>query len=270
MKQKASSVLAYAGALAGFALATASGAVITFESVPLGAPNGPSGVWNGQAGGGALTIDGISFSNSYTTFPGGFISWDGFAYSNQTDTTTPGFGNQYSSIAGGGAGGSSQYALSFGDGASIKFASSTNLTDLGTSITNTTYAGLVMLNGDPVFGAKKFGGVLGNDPDFFKLTITGYVGGSATGAMTDFYLADFRFENNSLDYIVDEWTLLDFSPLGTVDELRFTYTSSDTGRFGINTPTYFAVDNFLSPVPEPSAILLAMLGGIGAVIRRRR
>ncbi|NJM37692.1 MAG: DUF4465 domain-containing protein [Akkermansiaceae bacterium] len=261
-------MLVYASTLLGFALATASGAVVTFESVPLGAPNGPSGVWNGQAGTGGLTIDGVNFNNSYTAFEGGFFDWRGFAYSNKTDTTTPGFGNQFSSIAGGGAGGSSQYALSYANGASIKFTSNTNLTDLGTSITNTTYAGLSMLNGDSF--AKKFGGISGNDPDFFKLTITGYVGGSAVGSPLDFYLADFRFEDNSRDYIIDEWTFLNLSPLGTVDELRFSYTSSDNGDFGINTPVYFALDNFLSPVPEPSAFLLVMLGGIGAVIRRRR
>jgi hypothetical protein len=266
MKQKASSVLAYASAFVGLALATASGAVVTFESVPLGAPNGPAGVWNGQAGGGGLTIDGANFNNSYTDFGGGFFGWEGFAYSNKTDTTTPGSGNQFSSIAGGGAGGSSQYALSFGDGASIKFASSIDLSGLGASITNTTYAGLSMLTGDSF--AKKFGGISGNDPDFFRLTISGYSGGAATGASVDFYLADFRFADNSRDYIVNQWTYVNFSPLGAADEIRFTYASSDAGRFGINTPTYFAIDNLLA-VPEPSSSLLALLGSL-ALLRRRR
>jgi hypothetical protein len=264
MKQKASSALAYASALVGLTLATAAGAVVTFESVPLGIPNGPSGVWNGQAGGGALTINGVTFSNNYNA---SFSSWNGFSFSNKIDATSPGFGNQYSAYPGGGADDSSQYGVSFGNGASITFASSMDLSGLGASITNTTYAGLAMLNGDAF--SKKFGGILGNDPDFFRLTISGYSGGTSTGTFVDFYLADFRPENNSLDYIVDEWTNVDFSPLGVVDQIRFSYASSDVGAFGINTPTYFAIDNLLITIPEPSSSLLALLGGV-ALLRRRR
>ena len=53
--------------------------------------------------------------------------------------------------------------------------------------------------------AKKFGGTTGNDPDFFKVTVKGYKGGVLTTDSVPFYLADFRFANNALDYIVDSW-----------------------------------------------------------------
>ena len=115
--------------------------------------------------------------------------------------------------------------------------------------------------------AKKFGGVDGTESDFFRLTIHGYAGGLSTGTV-DFYLADFRFGNSGQDYIVDEWTFVDFSALGSVDELRFSFASSDVGAFGINTPLYFAMDDFLA-VPEPST-LLASLAGFGLLLRRRR
>jgi Domain of unknown function (DUF4465)/PEP-CTERM motif len=138
---------------------------------------------------------------------------------------------------------------------------------MGASISNTTYTGLSMQNGDAF--AKKFGGVLGNDPDYLKLTISGFASGIATGTLVDFYLADFRFANNSQDYIINKWTFVDFSTLGTVDEIRFSYASSDVGQFGINTPTYFALDNFLA-VPEPSAMVLGLLGSLGLLSRRRR
>jgi len=264
MKYHPLQVLAQAGTLFSLALAPAIAATVNFENVPLGNPNGPSGVWNGQAGSGGLNIGGAGFNNSYTDFGGGFYSWDGFAFSNHTDVTTAGYGNQFSAYPGTGAGGSSQYALGY-SGATISIGL-TDLTGTGGFITNTTYAALSMLNGDGF--AKKFSGVTGNDPDFLKLTISGFAGGIAAGTPIDFYLADFRFADNSQDYIVNQWTYVDFSPLGTVDEIRFGFASSDVGMFGINTPTYFALDN-LTAVPEPSSILLVFLSGNCLFARRR-
>lgn len=264
MKTKKCRVLLFASTLLTLGLALPATGAITFETVQLGSPNGPAGVWNGQAGSGNQTVEGVGFNNSYTDYGGGYYGWDGFSYSNHTDTTTAGNGNQYSSYAGGGAGGSSQYAVGYGSSA-ITF----NLADTagkGAYITNTTYAALSMLNGDAF--AKKFGGVSGNEADYLKLTISGFAGGIPTANKVDFYLADFRFADNSQDYIVDDWTYVDFSPLGLVDEIRFSYESSDVGGFGINTPTYFAIDN-LSAIPEPSSILLG-LSGICLVWRRNR
>ena len=45
-----------------------------------------------------FTSRGVQFNNNFTDFGGGFTGWEGFARSTKTDTTTPGFGNQYSSI----------------------------------------------------------------------------------------------------------------------------------------------------------------------------
>ncbi len=252
-------MLAYASVTIGLSLANASAATVTFEGQLSGA-----NTYNNNAGaGGAFVIGDSSFPNDYNA---SFDSWSGFAISNTTDNTTPGYFNQYSAITGNGAGGSSTYAVSYSQ-TWVKFATTLDLNGLGSSITNTTYAALSMLNGDSF--AKKFGGASGNDPDFFKLTILGFNGGTATGTLVDFYLADFRFVDNSQDYVINQWTSVDFSPLGMVDEIRFDYTSSDVGRFGINTPTYFALDNFLA-VPEPSAAVLSVLGSLGLLSRRRR
>ena len=261
MKSKASQILA--SAIMAFSITAASAATVTFEGQLSGA-----GTYNNNAGAsGAFVIGGASFSNSYDPTYG---SWYGFAISNTTDTTTSDYTN-YSALPGSGAGGSSTYAISYNaagyDAASVKFATTQNLFGMGASITNATYTGLSMLTGDAF--AKKFGGVTGSDPDFFKLTISGYTGGAATGTAVDFFLADFRFANGSQDYIVNKWTFVDFSALGTVDEIRFSYTSSDVGRFGINTPTYFAMDNFLA-VPEPSVAVMSVLGCLGLLSRRRR
>ncbi|MDB6080558.1 MAG: hypothetical protein JWO82_4305 [Akkermansiaceae bacterium] len=252
--------LATAGATALLALNSASAATITFDELPLGS----GGYWNGStAPAGGPTSQGATFHNDYTA---SFDSWSGFAYSNLGDTTTAGFGNQYSSFAGGGVGGTGNFALAYiFDPAVVTFNGLVDMTGGGASITNTTYAGLSMQNGDSF--AKKFGGVSGNDADYFLLTIQGYAGGIATGAAVNFYLADFRFADNSQDYIVKDWTNVDLSPLGQVDEIRFSLSSSDNGNFGMNTPAYFAIDN-LTSVPEPSAAVLALAGA--AFLRRRR
>ena len=239
-------------------------AVIDFESVPLGAPNGPGGVWNGQSGSGNLPINGTTFSNTFTDF-GSFTAWTGFSFSSLTDTVTPGFGNQYSTFAGEGAMGSSQFAL--GTASAVFTFTETDLTGTGALITNSTYAALSMMNGDMF--AKKFGGASGNDADFFKLIISGYTGGIATGGVVEFYLADYRFGDNTQDYIVADWTYVDFSALGVADEVRFGFESSDRGTVWINTPQYFTMDN-LTAVPEPGALMLALLGCAAALGYRKR
>ncbi|HDM77155.1 MAG TPA: DUF4465 domain-containing protein, partial [Deltaproteobacteria bacterium] len=140
----------------------------------------------------------------------------------------------------------------------------------GAYFTNTTYAYLSMRDGDAF--AKKFGGDSGSDPDWFKLTITGIgESGSKTGEV-DFYLADYRFDDNSKDYIVDKWTWVDLSSLGEVVALQFALSSSDSGEWGMNTPAYFAMDdlNGAPPVPIPGAVWLFGSGIVGLFCLRRR
>jgi hypothetical protein len=121
----------------------------------------------------------------------------------------------------------------------------------GLYVTNNNYTYYSMLNGD--LYSKKFGGTNGNDPDFLLLTITGKDSdGNVTGAV-EFYLADFRFEENSRDYIASTWWFVDLTSLGAVKSLEFSLRSSDNGVFGMNTPAYFAIDNIiLEPMSNPA------------------
>jgi hypothetical protein len=237
--------------------------VITFESVTL--PG--AGFLNGSDGSGGFLIDQVDFNNNYDDDLG---SWSGFSISNRTDNTTPGYLNQYSAITGSGFGGSSNYAVGYYSTyelitTQVRFESVTNLTGLGAYFTNTTYAALDMQTGSMF--SKKFGGPTGNDPDWFKLTIQGFAGLTSTGTV-EFYLADFRAENNALDYIVTDWRYVDFTPLGNADRLVMSLTSSDNGSSGINTPSYFAMDHFLA-VPEPSSLCI-VITGLGLLLRRKR
>ncbi|MEM1322530.1 MAG: DUF4465 domain-containing protein [Bacteroidota bacterium] len=170
-------------------------------------------------------------------------SWQGWAISNTTDVTTPGFMNQYSSISGGGNNGSSNYAVTFafsggkillqGDALGGGFD--------GFFINNGTYGYLSMKEGDSV--GKKFGGVTGDDPDFLLVTFKKFLNGELSTDSVNFYLADYRFSDNSMDYIVDEWTYLDLSSLGDMDSLSYSFSGSDIGMFGLNTPAYFCMDD---------------------------
>ena len=223
--------------------------VVDFEEFDLPAES----FLNGDDGSGGFSSGDIFLNNDYNTE---FMSWSGWAISNTSDVTTPGFFNQYSAITGSGFGGSGNYATTFAFGNDmIMQGAAAGQPISGMYITNSTYAYLSMLDGDAF--SKKFGGVTGDDPDFFLLNIKAYRDGSLTTESVDFYLADFRNEDNTQDYIVDEWTWLDLSTLGAADSLSFTLTSSDVGQYGMNTPAYFCVDDIFSVNPETSTTTLS-------------
>jgi len=198
---------------------------------------------DGSTAMGSFESGGIVLPNDYSF---DYDSWLGWAISSSTDTTTPGFQNQYSSIAGSGFDGSNNYAVSFSFGANmIQMKNNLVGNELeGMYISNSTYAYLSMRDGDSF--AKKFGGITGDDPDFFLLTIKGYRTGEMVTDSIDFYLADYRFEDNTEDYIVDTWEFVDLRSLGEVDSLSLSLSSSDNGQFGMNTPAYFCMDNLES------------------------
>lgn len=217
-------------------LALSAQTTVTFETFDLPAES----YLDGSDDSGGFNAGNIFLPNTYNPE---FASWSGWAISNTTDTLTPGFMNQYSSITGAGYDGSDTYAVTYA-------ASPINLVLTGTAAggtvagfyaTNNTYAYLSMLNGDGF--AKKFGGETGDDPDFLLLTIKKYLNGALSSDSVDFYLADFRFEDNNEDYIVKDWTYIDLTDLGDADSLQFLITGTDIGQYGLNTPAYLCLDN---------------------------
>ena len=217
-----------------------SDAFIDFEDLTLAADS----YWTADATGVfSFASDDASF-NQYSE-PGSFY-WEGFTYSNMTDTTTAGYLNQASPIPGSGVSGSTNFGVGYmgfmGTLPAIRFTGTpSGIPIAGAYVTNTTAAYLAMRDGDAY--AKKFGGTSGADPDWFKLSVVGIDSTDATTGLVELYLADFRFADASDDYILDEWTWVDLSSLGTVVGLRFTLSSTDNGAYGINTPAYFAIDD---------------------------
>lgn len=196
---------------------------------------------NGSDGSGGFSAGNIELPNDYNS---AWSSWSGWSITTSRDVTTAGFTNQYSAITGGGYAGSTTYAISYGSsGNQIKLtgAAKGGIVN-GFYITNATYPYLSMLNGDGF--AKKFGGATGDDPDFLLLTIKKYKNGILSTDSVDFYLADYRFSDNTQDYIINDWQYVDLTSLGDVDSLSFSLSSTDNSTFGMNTPAYFCIDNF--------------------------
>src|SRR5262249_22959637 len=163
-----------------------------------------------------------------------------WAISTMKDTTTPGFSNQYSAIAGSGAGGSPTYAVGFPfDAAADPLHPADSFVNLAAGaspvsiqVTNTTYAYLSMLNGHSWEKAFSAG-------TFSVLTCSGSPAPDGTGTKVgevDESLADFR---GSSARIVNTWQTLDLTSLAGAASLQFGLQSSmNDPTFGMNTPAF--------------------------------
>ncbi|MDX1652729.1 MAG: DUF4465 domain-containing protein [Brumimicrobium sp.] len=202
--------------------------------------------YTGEDNAGQFMSKGAVFENTYEDF-GSYYTWGGFAYSNKTDNSTPGYGNQYSAFAGIGANGSSQYAV-YHAGDTLALPAVCAFRNV--SIVNTTYAAVSMRDGDS-FG-KQFGSPYdangnldGTDgKDYFYITVYGWDINDNLVDSVEIYLADYRSNDPNDHYILDEWTDFSLAALNGSVYLTFSFTSSDVGTWGINTPLYFAMDNF--------------------------
>ncbi|MCX7953910.1 MAG: DUF4465 domain-containing protein [Bacteroidales bacterium] len=238
--------------------ATSQYEIINFEDLILL----ENSYWNGSDNSGGFISNNVFFPNTFTDWGGGITSWYGFAYSNMIDDTFQNLNNQYSTFAGQQVEQSTIFGISYNNIDFSNFEIVPNVIDfkpyydsivpISIKVTNTTYTALTIKNGD--FFCKPFGGVTGNDPDWFKLIIEGFFDTLKTGEI-EFYLADYRFANNDSDYIVKEWQNIDLTSLGTITKLKFKLASSDTGQYGMNTPAYFCFDN-IQFIPKNNNIKL--------------
>lgn len=223
-------------------LVTNAQTTATFESLSL--PKADTAYVNYTA----LGTD-VGFSDGLAYFPCvydtsfGYEFWaSGFAYSNRTDSVTSGFANQYSAKTAKGFAGSSNYVVAYGTRNTVRLTgAAAGKSMLGFYITNNTYAFNSMRDGDAF--SKKFSAA---DKDYFRLDIFAYRKDTLSKDSVSFYLADFRNTDSTLNYMVNDWQWVDLGKLGKMDSLLFRLQSSDNGTFGMNTPAYFCLDNFMT------------------------
>lgn len=124
--------------------------------------------------------------------------------------------------------GSRNFAVA-NSGAYIYFKDGTPRRITSISYSPTTYVLAVEKNGNDYARA------LNNADDYLKVVATGYVGTTQTAAV-DLYLTRNGVQQEG-------WQTVSLAQLGAVTKVVFTFEGSDTGDWGLNTPTYVAIDN---------------------------
>ncbi|MBR6017799.1 MAG: DUF4465 domain-containing protein [Paludibacteraceae bacterium] len=201
--------------------------VATFEEAAI-SPASPESALTFTTDTSAFLQSGIYQVQQTVAYGGTYVT--GGVVTNITSTDFKDYTDAYKSAAGGAHAGKN-YVVWYADGFTPNVIKLTTAgTVPGMYVCNNVYALNSMKNGDDYAGAP-----FAKD-DWFKLTIGGSLNGAAVDATVDFYLAQ------GTD-IVTEWTYVDLSKLGKVDELNFTLTGSRTGDWGLNTPTYFCIDD---------------------------
>lgn len=185
---------------------------------------------------------------TYKSFYGG-----GMAISQWNDMAAADYTNQCSvyckdaDTGKGGFGGSSTFAIAYGydDGSpystdtrsSIAFAAE-GREDMIVSlyVCNTTYVYKAVTEGSSLSEPLTY-----DNKGWFRVTFTGIdASGSETGRV-EHYLADFRTAGSA--GAVEGWNKVDLSTLGRVHKVMIDFEGSDVGDYGLNTPTYCAIDN---------------------------
>ena len=161
--------------------------------------------------------------------------WYDFAMSNQTSTAYASLDDQYHSCTGGGHN-SANFVIAYpygGGNVSVTHDEDGDVIS-GFYITNSAYAFTSMTQGDGYADPLPVGG---------WFMVRAYDADNSSN-FVDFYLADLRADNALDHYVVNDWEWFDLTPLGKVKNVAFVFDGSDTGQWGLNTPAYFAMDNF--------------------------
>lgn len=171
-------------------------------------------------------------------------SWMGCSYSNTTATTFESYDkDQWNSAAGHGAEGSANYGVLYGNSLPNTPMEIIKVLDgdaegriiAGMNITNSAWVVECVKNGNGA--AKKFA-----QGSWFKVIFTGTKADKST-ASVDYYLADYRSENESEWTCLTDWDWIDLSSLGKVVSLSISFDGTDKSYGYLNTSTYVCIDN---------------------------
>lgn len=255
------------------AAAVASPLVIDFESVTPRATSLGQDFWVGNpgfsAGGAAFSggdFYGYVVSASTITGTGGYFYEQAFGAASAAAEISA----ESNAGVGGGVGGGQfavlSDAVSFGYGPS-PIDLPTGYRPASVYATNVATTAWLLANPDPNMIATP----MSQNGQAFSVTFRGWslpgARGTQLGAVT-FALGSY---SGGAASIVKDWTLVDLASLGEAASIDFAFASYDEGEFGVNTPTYVALDNLaLVAVPEPSTWVLLAGGAVVAAAGRRR
>lgn len=168
------------------------------------------------------------YDNTYGSY------YSAFTVTNETANTFTTLADTYRSAKGGAYAGENfaVWNMNFYGIDTITFAAQTVP---GFFVNNTAYAVASMSKGDSY--AKKF-----TKDDWFVLYCIGVKNGVAVDTVEVNLASDGKY--------VADWTYVDLSELGEIDGLVFVMNSSDESYGYMNTPAYFAMDNFGAAKPE--------------------
>ena len=185
-----------------------------------------------------------TFQN-YCAYGGTYFA--AFTLTNKTSkTANAGFDNPYESACGGAKSGSNYVVYNPPYDAVTAVTAPVARVVSGFYVTNTTYAENIILNGNNL--ARK----LDQEGDVFTLKITGYAADNAETGSVSYNLAEVK---EGKLYYVKDWRWVDLTSLGKVKYVKFEFEGSDTGKNGLNTPAYFAMDSFGGVAPETDAAM---------------
>lgn len=207
---------------------------------------------------GSFLSGSFAFRNEYTPLYGSFY---GFVYSKTTATDFT-FSNymtdQFNSVVGGACKDdvfAVVFAVAYGE-ATVDVLSNEDGEQLrGTYITNSAWTYDNIMNGDgQVNETDGLGNSVAGDEgfhkgDWFLVRATGYDKDGVQTGTTDYYLADYRSDNEADHYAVNTWQWMDLSSLGKVSSVTFTTLSSRSNSWGTTTAQYFCIDNFNAAAP---------------------
>ena len=187
---------------------------------------------------GAFKNDGITFTSEWISEYGGYSN-GGIYPSNLNDSQTTGILNQYSS-----------YPKPEGNFAVVHYNDYVSSTEGNNAtfilpeptmveyvrVANSTYTYWAIKTGDDGFGSCR----AYKDGDWFKVTFTGYNACGENLGSVDYYLADFR---DGKSFIEKSWANVSLVSLGKeVHKVSISFSGTDIGDYGLNTPTYCVID----------------------------
>ena len=169
------------------------------------------------------------------------VSYDGTyvcgaVISSYTDTAFASYADAYKSVAGGAYEGQN-YAVWYEDGWT---PNSIKLNEAA------VVPGMFVCNNNYAYNSMKYGDAMAGEPfgetDYFTLVVYAKLNGVGVNARVFVDLAEGT-------KIMDQWTWVDLSSLGEIDELTFAFSGSRANGYGVLTPSYFCIDNIGATAP---------------------